>query len=84
VGLSGFDERAAQLDLFSSADVEGADATSVPTPEERVKLVRGIDAVRAKFGDSAVRYGRELKAPAGRSRPAGDATDEARSRPRDD
>jgi len=46
--------------------------------------VRGIDAVREKFGDAAVRYGRELKAPGGRSRTPGDATDEARSKPATD
>ena len=79
IGLSGFDERAAQLDLF--ADVQQAEQTPAPSAEERVKLVRGIDAVREKFGDDAVRYGRELKSP-GRSH-ATDATDDARSRPTD-
>ena len=29
----------------------------------REELVRGLDAVREKFGDAAVRFGRELKAP---------------------
>ena len=81
VGMSGFDERSAQLDLFAGAGTEEAAAPSVTT-EERDRLVRGIDAVREKFGDSAVRYGRELKSPLGRSR-AADATDEARSRPKD-
>jgi DNA polymerase IV len=81
VGISGFDERAAQLDLFAPG-VCGAGTTgaAVPTAKERAQLVRGIDAVREKFGDTAVRYGRELKSP-NRSR-GGDATDEARSRPK--
>jgi DNA polymerase-4 len=62
IGLSGFDGRAAQLDLFADA-TGSAHAPEVPAPEERAKLVRGIDAVREKFGDTAVRYGRELKSP---------------------
>ena len=82
IGLSGFDERAAQLDLFADRE-RASQAPAAPSTEERVKLVRGIDAVREKFGDAAVRYGRELKSPGGRSRTAGDATDEARSKPAD-
>ena len=80
IGLSGFDERVAQLDLFADRE-RASQAPAAPSTEERVKLVRGIDAVREKFGDAAVRYGRELKSPGGRSRTAGDATDEARSKP---
>ncbi|MDR3687679.1 MAG: DNA polymerase IV [Coriobacteriia bacterium] len=79
VGISGFDERSAQLDLFGEEQLGADTATPAPTPRERAQLVRGIDAVREKFGDAAVRYGRELKSP-GRSR--GDATDEARSKPK--
>jgi DNA polymerase IV len=63
VGLSGFDARASQLDLFADSPSESATAACAPAPEERAKLVRGIDAVREKFGDTAVRYGRELKSP---------------------
>ena len=85
VGLSGFDERAFQLDLFapeSAGASAGVGAEEAPDPEERARLVKGIDAVRERFGDSAVRYGRELKAP---QRGSGvDATDEARSHPKDD
>lgn len=80
VGLSGFDERASQLDLFAKADEVAAPVAA--TAEERARLVRGIDAVRERFGDAAVRYGRELKAPASHSS-AADATDEARSRPKE-
>lgn len=84
VGLSGFDERAVQLDLLSGlAPAEtpaGARdrAANGPRPpvmdaEERARLVRGIDAVREKFGDKAVRFGREVKAPTkGTGTPSGD------------
>jgi DNA polymerase IV len=79
VGLSGFEDRAAQLGLF---DAEAAghvtDASGVASlassagaargpvhphdSEERARLVRGLDAVREKFGDTAVRTGREMVA----------------------
>jgi len=81
IGVSGFDERAAQLPLFAG-EVPDATEDTPRDADERARLVRGIDAVREKFGDSAVRYGRELKAP-GRAIREG-ATDEARSRPRQD
>jgi DNA polymerase-4 len=81
VGLSGFDERATQPGLFDPQDLEGSSEPAEPTlsAEERARLVRGIDAVREKYGDAAIRRGRELKAP---KRGHGtDPTDEARSRP---
>jgi DNA polymerase-4 len=59
VGVSGFDDKAVQLDLL--AEPEGA--TRQMEPEERERLVRGIDAVKEKFGDSALRFGREIKPP---------------------
>ena len=62
VGMSGFDEKTAQMDLFgdeSTAAGSGAAAGG----EHRERLVRGLDAVREKFGDNAVRLGREVKAP---------------------
>jgi DNA polymerase-4 len=58
VGISGFQQRAEQLDLLGSGDE--AQATPLPGRED---LVRGIDAVRERFGDSALKLGRELKAP---------------------
>jgi DNA polymerase-4 len=68
IGVSGFGERAEQLGLFGDESLEApsASAEEEPAPlsaQERVQLVRGIDAVRAKFGDEAVRYGRDLKSP---------------------
>ena len=54
VGVSGFDEQAEQLSL----DQMASDVDTYAT--ERSDLVRGIDAVREKFGDSAVRFGRDL------------------------
>lgn len=83
VGLSGFDERTTQPGLFDADTLEMPGEPEQPTlsPQERQRLVRGIDAVREKFGDTAIRRGRELKAP---KRGEGtDATDEARSRPKD-
>jgi DNA polymerase-4 len=59
VGISGFDDKAVQLDLLSSPD----QAPKTLQPEERERLVRGIDAVKERFGDAAVRFGREVKPP---------------------
>ncbi|PKQ17451.1 MAG: DNA polymerase IV [Actinobacteria bacterium HGW-Actinobacteria-7] len=58
VGVSGFQERAEQLDLLGELD--GAPAQPSAGRED---LVRGIDAVREKFGDGALKFGRELKVP---------------------
>ena len=47
-------------------------ATSAETVAARDDLVRGIDAVRAKFGDDAVKFGREVKpSPADTGTPPG-------------
>ena len=66
VGVSGFDERTLQLDLLDESGAAGepaADARPAARGRDaREELVRGLDAVRAKFGDGAVKYGRELKA----------------------
>lgn len=79
VGLSGFDERAVQLDLLSgltrAEDLAGLASRSrvVREAEARRDLVRGIDAVREKFGDGAVRFGRELSSsPSGTATPSGE------------
>lgn len=71
VGVSGFDDKTVQLDLLSGQ--EGASQLS-STPE-RESLVRGIDAVRSKYGDSAVASGRQLQAR--HQRAIRDADDEA-------
>jgi DNA polymerase-4 len=62
VGISGFDDKAIQLDLLSSTD----QAPKTLQPDERERLVRGIDAVKERFGDAAVRFGREVKPPSDR------------------
>jgi len=59
VGISGFDERAEQLDLLSSSDAEGTGLGGAARSREG--LVRGIDAVRERFGDDAVKFGREMR-----------------------
>lgn len=51
VGVSGFLQAAEQLDLLSPGDDQGP----------RRELLSGIDAVRARFGPDAVRFGRELR-----------------------
>lgn len=64
VGVSGFEERTVQLDLLgASGDVASvADSGEAGNaPRSREGLVRGIDAVRERFGDDAVLFGRELK-----------------------
>ena len=52
VGVSGFDEHDRQLGLF---DEEG------DLPEGKSELVSAADRVRDRFGDDALKFGRELK-----------------------
>jgi len=61
VGISGFEQRARQLDLLTEADLDSGAAHKAPRSREG--LVRGIDAVRERFGNDAVKFGRELKPP---------------------
>lgn len=82
VGVSGFDDRHEQLDLLSGTSEaplrgtagSGAAVSRPPVPaEKRAHLVRGMDAVREKFGDTALKFGRELKNTArGTGTPSGD------------
>jgi DNA polymerase IV len=68
-GVSGFDDKAVQLDLLGEDD---SGAVSAPGSPERERLVRGLDAVREKFGEGSVRFGRELrKAPTDTGTPSG-------------
>jgi DNA polymerase-4 len=55
IGVSGFNERAEQLALASEPPNGAAQ-----TVRGRGDLVRSIDAVRERFGDEAVRFGREF------------------------
>ena len=57
VGVSGFQHRSEQLELESSVVDE---ASSAPSTRGRGELVRGIDAIRERFGDEAVRFGRDV------------------------
>lgn len=66
VGVSGFNPRVEQLPLIGEAD---------KPPAARRELVQGIDAVRAKFGPDAVRFGREVARESSR-RPAPDGDGE--------
>ncbi len=60
VGVSGFDERTEQLDLLEGMN-EAESATPRKAEAERaIRAARGIEAVRTRFGDDAVRLGREL------------------------
>jgi len=74
VGISGFDDKAVQLDLLGDDAAPGPDSAKGRATRE--ELVRGLDAVREKFGDGAVRFGREIKAPVrSTGTPAGDDPD---------
>ena len=57
IGVSGFDDKAVQLDLLSAPAEGDPAAARIPAREG---LVRGLDAVRARFGDGAVSSGREF------------------------
>ncbi len=64
VGLSGFQESAEQL-TFDATDAQ----TPTPAATPRARKARaGIDAVREKFGDEAVVYGRDLLHPKNKRR----------------
>ena len=57
VALSDYDERPdeeGQLPLFDTDEITGED-------ESLRKLIRATDAVRKRFGDAAVSYGKELR-----------------------
>lgn len=74
VGVSGFDDKVVQLDLLG--DDGSVDAVKPSGRTAREELVMGLDAVRQKFGDGAVRFGRELKSPKhSTGTPAGDDPD---------
>jgi DNA polymerase-4 len=77
VGISGFDARAEQLVFLDAAGdgSVGAPAAHDADRSQRGDLVRGIDAVRERFGDDAVRFGRDLMHP-GRMRKATETEDE--------
>ncbi|MHB1340290.1 MAG: DNA polymerase IV [Coriobacteriia bacterium] len=53
-GASGFDESCVQLDLFSEAE-----ETAVVRPRRKA-LAEGVDAVKARFGDDAIRKGTDI------------------------
>lgn len=56
IGVSGFEEKAIQLDL----GVDQVAAADQPDPR-REGLVRGVDAIRERFGSEAVGTGRDLE-----------------------
>ncbi len=51
VGISGFDDADEQLDLFAEAE----------TRQDGNEVIAAADKVRDKFGDGALKFGRELK-----------------------
>jgi len=78
VGTSGFDARSEQLDFGVGADSAGDSRVAPDTRKvdsQRGDLVRGIDAVRERFGDDAVRFGRDFVHP-DRMRKATETEDE--------
>jgi len=68
-GVSGFDDKAVQLDLLGPG--EAVDVTEPGSPA-RERLVAGLDAVRQRFGEGSVQFGRELrKTPQDTGTPSG-------------
>lgn len=51
VGISGFDTQDEQLDLFANAETE----------QGNTEVIAAADKVRDRFGDGALKFGRELK-----------------------
>jgi len=74
VGVTGLDEQAQQLDLFSAEEPADAPARAAASPkrdEERMrKLAQGLDAVRERFGDDAVVRGSRKLTPRTTGTPA--------------
>jgi len=60
VGLSGFDSKAVQLDLLGG-DTHNDAPAACNARTRRPGLVKGVDAVRERFGDDALRFGREFR-----------------------
>lgn len=67
VGVTGLDEQAQQLDLFSAeepADERSRNPASPKVDEDRMRrLAQGLDAVRERFGDEAVVRGSRKLTP---------------------
>ncbi|MBQ6586449.1 MAG: DNA polymerase IV [Coriobacteriales bacterium] len=59
VGISGFQERSEQLSLLDEDD----DISALPLPdrEEKRRLAKASDAIRERFGDDLLLYGRDLR-----------------------
>ncbi len=60
VGVSGFEERAEQLDLLGEQGSEAPDASDETVADRARRMSEGVEAVRTRFGKGAVRFGREL------------------------
>lgn len=80
IGVTGLDECAQQLDLFSGAGDDAANdpgksrsarAGSAADPDRNARLTRGLDAVRERFGEDAVVRGSRRFAPRTTGTPAG-------------
>lgn len=61
VGVSGFEERSEQLDLFSMDDEGEVETTPEAPRRSKRDLSREVDAIRDRFGDDALMFGRELR-----------------------
>lgn len=61
IAVSGFDAPAAsQMSLFGTDGLNSGDNSKLPE-DKRTKLYEATDALKDKFGEHAIRYGRELK-----------------------
>ena len=75
LGMSGFEEGIEQLHLLEGAE----DARGIVSEGERERaerVARGVEAVRTRFGDDAVRLGRELPNVPGPEAGAGDGVNQ--------
>lgn len=63
VAMTGFGEEAVQESLFDALALEGevAPRPALTNEKKRRGLIQATDAVRNKFGETAVQYGRELR-----------------------
>lgn len=61
MGVSGFEERAEQLDLFQGVASNPNKADQHRPTGRAGRVFQGLDAVRDRFGEGAVRFGRDVR-----------------------
>ena len=61
LGISGFEARDEQMDLFDAMEGEPADNEQSNGRRQSRELLSAADAVRDRFGDDKLKFGRQLK-----------------------